>query len=329
MGVPSGLGSQLGIATESAYGTYQAPVTFFEYDSETLTLVPNYIRQQGLRAGAMMQAENLHVQTTRQVSGDVSFAALDKGLGKLLNMLHGAVVTPAAYTGGLLRQTHPIGLTAPMGKSLTVQVGRPDISGTINPFSFIGAKIVNAVFTLAVNGIVTVALTLDCQDETTAQTLAVATYPTTAKPFNFIAASIQVDGVLLTDIVTSATVTIPLVLKTDRFGLGSGATKQEPIPNGLMNPTIDLAMEFTSLTQHTAFKNATRRKIELDCAGSTTSGTYTSALNMVAASTVTVDATPLVAGPDVLSQTVKCEVVDLGTGVAPLSIDYITADATL
>lgn len=327
----SGIGAQIGIGTESAYGTYQAPGTFNEFTSESLRRVNEYIRTAGLRAGRAFQSENLHEQTTRRVEGSVSMDVLDQGLGKWLNLLHPNTVTPASLTGGLYRQTHNLGntgLSDPFGKSATIQVGRPDVSGTVRSFSYLGCKLGGATFSLERGGVVTAEFTVDGQDEVTNQSLGSATYAAAAKPLNFINADIEFDDVVLTDCVRSATVAITLPMDTERFCIGSGAVKKEPILNGPVAVEITLDMEFTSLTQHTAFTAATRRKIELLCSGSNTSGTYGSALNFTAASTVTTDATPVVEGPDILTQSVTLEVLDDGS-TTPFVIEYLTADSSL
>lgn len=328
MGIPSGLGAQLGIATESTYGTYAAPTTFLKPTSESIQRTNNYVRTFGLGAGSLVQDANLHTLTTHTAAGGFVLDVRDKGFGKLLNLLHGNTVTPTSLTGGLYRQQHDIGLTSPTGKSLTVQVGRPDITGTVQPFSYLGCKVTQLVFTLALNGVVSANVTLDAQDEVTSQTLATATYPTGAVPFNFTNATIQFDGTLLTDVVTSATVTIPLPQKVDRFGIGGGAIKKEPVVNAAMAPTIALTMEFANLNQLTAFQNATTRKLQLLCTGSTTSGTFASGLNFTAYATRTTAASPVVAGPDVLNQQVQLEVVNNSTN-PPLTIEYIGGDSAL
>jgi tail tube protein len=328
MAIPSGLGAQLGIATESAYGTYTAPTTFLKPTSESIQRTNNYVRTFGLGGGSLVQDANLHTLTTHMAAGGFVLDVRDKGMGKLLNMLHGNTVTPASLTGGLWRQVHDIGLTAPTGKSLTIQVGRPDITGTVQPFSYLGCKVTQLVFTLDLNGVVNASVTVDAQDEVTSQSLATATYPTGAVPFNFTSATIQVDGVLLTDVVTSATVTVPLPQKVDRFAIGGGAIKKEPVANGPAAPTVALNMEFANLNQLTAFQNATTRKVQLLCAGATMSGTFTSALNFTANATRTTAANPVVAGPDVLNQQVLLEVVNNGTN-PPLTIEYIGGDSTL
>lgn len=328
----TGIGAQLGISTvESAYGTYTAPTTFNEFTSESLRRVNEYIRTTGIRAGRAFQSENLHQQTTHRVEGNVQMEVLDQGMGKWLNLLHPNTVTPAAYTGGLYRQTHNIGntgLSDPKGKFVTIQVGRPDVGGTVRAFSYSGCKLGTASFSLERGGIVTADFAVDGQTETTSESLESATYAADAKPFTFQDATIEFDDSVLTDCVRSATVEISLPMDTERFCIGSGATKKEPLLNGPVAVTLTLDMEFTSLTQHTAFINSTRRKVELLCGGQTESGTYASALNFTAASTVATGEGPVVEGPDILTQQVTLEVLDDGS-TTPFVIEHITADSTL
>lgn len=328
MAIRSGIAAQLGIATETTVGTYAAPTTFIPFTSESLERSNEYIRTTALRAGRTFQAADLHTQTTHAVAGGIQFDAQDKGMGKFLNLLHGNVVTPTALTGGLLRQTHNIGLTDPYGKALTIQVGRPDVSGSVRAFSYLGCKVAAVTFGLETGGIVSTDWTIDGIDDTTAQALGAATYPTAAKTFTFQSASIEFDDVVITDCVRSAQVEITVPMATDRYCIGAGAIKKEQILNDQIAATITLDMEFSSLTQYAAFTASTRRKVELNCTGQNTSGTYTSALNFTAASTATTAASVEVDGPDVLTQTVTLEVLDNGSAT-PLVIDYISSDAAI
>lgn len=326
----TGLGAQLGVSVpESTFATYVAPTSFVEFTSESLKLEKEYIRTAGLRAGRLAQSENLHVATTRQVDGSVSFDAQNKGLGRWLNLLHGNVVTPGASNGGTYLQTHNIGTTEPDGKSVTIQVGRPDVNGTVRPFSYVGCKIAQAQFTLERGGVVTAEFTIDGADETTAQTLATATYVTDSTPFNFIGGSIEFDDVVLLDCVQSATITIANPMATDRFCIGAGAIKKAQIQNGLTSVTAELQAEFSSLTQHTAFTAATRRKFELNCLGTAIgAGTGVPFLNFTLPSTVTTSSAPVVSGPDIISESLTLEGLDDGTNAA-LTVAYAGGDASL
>lgn len=329
MPVRSGVAAQLGIATEVTWGTYVAPATFLPFTSESLRLEKEYIRTAGLRAGRLAQSEALHVATTKSVAGGVSIDVLQKGMGKLLNLLHGNTVVPAQIAATTAyRQTHDIGTTDPFGKSLTIQVGRPDVGGTVRSFSYLGSKATQATFSLERGGVLTAEWEFDGKDEDTGQSLGAATYAAASIPFSFQSGNIEIDDVVLTDCIQSATVTVAIPQATDRYCISSSQTKKEPIQNGLVEITMDLEAEFASLTQHTAFVNATRRKVELICSQGDAGGSNPFKFAFTAAKTITTGAGPVVEGPDILTQALSVEVVDDGA-TAPLSIEVVSTDLTL
>jgi hypothetical protein len=330
MSTSTGLSAQLGISVaETTYGTYVAPTTFVEFTSESLKLDKEYIRTAGIRAGRLGQSENLHVATTRSVSGGVSFDVQNKGFGKWLNLLHGDAVTPSSVGGGAYRQTHNIGTSAPDGKSATIQVGRPDVGGTVRPFSYLGCCISQAVFTLSQGGVVTVEFTIDGNDETTAQTIATASYATDSTPFIFNSGSIEFDDSVVTDCINSVKITINNPMASNRYCIGSGAVKKHPLQNGLTTVTAEVEAEFASLTQHAAFTAATRRKFELNCTGQAIgSATGVPALNFTMASTVATSSAPVVSGPDIISESITLEALDNGTDPL-LVVDYTGGDSSL
>ena len=146
----SGLDAQLGIGNESTYGTRVAPTTFLPFESESLSLTQEYIENQPLMSGVMVQPQGLHTASTRSVEGSIEMLYYDRGMGKLLNLLTGSTVTPATPSGATnaRTQTFPIGLTSPVGKSLTLQVGRPDTTGTVRPFDYVGCKVSEATISV-------------------------------------------------------------------------------------------------------------------------------------------------------------------------------------
>lgn len=326
MPIKSGLGAQLGIGTESAWGTPVTPNTFLPFISESLRLEKNYIRTAGLRAGQFAQAEDLHVATTRAVSGSFSCDVLNKGMGKLLNLLHGNVVTPTG-AGTAKTQQHVIGRSVPDGKGLTVQVGRPDVGGTTRAFTYNGCKVAAVEFSCEKGGVLTATWELVGKDETTVTALATATYAADAVPFNFVQGVVEFDDVAINDAVQSAKVRIELPMKTDREAFGSSGTTLEPVNNGLIAVTANIGVEFSSLAQHAAFTGATRRKFELLFTGGAISGGGNHTCNFTLPSTVTVGAGPVVEGPDVLTQDLSLEALD--DAAAPLTIDYISTDVSL
>jgi hypothetical protein len=170
MAIGSGLAAQLGVSKESVYGTFVVPAEFFEFDSENMNKQPQFLSSTGLKAGHMAPPVTRHKQTVQSAGGDVTLKVPNKGFGRWLNMLHGNAVTPVIQGAGpAYLQTHNIGLTSPFGKSLSVQVGKPGTSGTVQPFTYLGAKVLSVTFSCDLGGELQAVLTLDAQAETTAK----------------------------------------------------------------------------------------------------------------------------------------------------------------
>jgi Phage tail tube protein len=330
--VPGGLGVQVGFGTESRYGTFVAPTTFIKPEEGlSIDAEQQYQRYGGLGGNQLMQEDGLHVLTTRDGRLSIPAVLRDNGFGRLLNLLHGETVTPASLTGGIYRQTHNIGRSAPVGKSLTAQVGVPQKDGTVRAFSFVGSKVTSATLALDVEGSVTSTWEMDARDVDTGQALATATYPSGSKPFVGVTtgSSIEFDDIIVADCIRSWSLTLPIPQKLDDRCIGTGPLKSEPTPNGRIEPSLTLEMQFQSLTEFTAFQAARRRKIRLIAAGSNTSGTFGTGLYITIANAVPVQSGPRINGLDLITQTVQFDVTDAGGVAYPLVIDYLTRDATL
>ena len=330
MAVSSGVGAQFGIKNETTWGTAVTVDTFLPFTSESMSRTNNYIEGQGLQAGALGQKRDLHVLTTRSIGGGFTCDVTTNKFGKLFNLLHGNTVTPTTPSGGTLtrNQVHNIGGTTPEGKGLTVQVGRPDVSGTTRAFTYSGCKVAQATFSCEQGGVLTSSWDMVGKDEETATGLATATYAY-GKPFNFTQGSVEFDDVVLTDCVRSATITVSIPLESNRFCIGNGALIKEPILNGMIDVTAQLEMEFSSLTQHTAFTAATRRKVELNFTDTTAiEGALFPYVYFSIASTVTTESSPVVQGPDVLSQGITLKGLDDGTNPL-LKITYQNTDTAI
>lgn len=323
MAVATGVGAQLGIKAETTWGTAVTPDTFLPFTSESIQRQFEYIESKGLEAANLAQKQGLHVQTTESVSGSVNLDVTTADHAGWFNLLHGNSVSATTPGGGTntRKQTHNIGATDPIGKSLTIQVGRPDVGGTVRPFTYSGMKVGSATYSCERGGVLTAAYNVVGKTETTATSLASATY-SYGKPFNFTQGSIELDDTVLTDCVRSAQITVTLPMATDRYCIGGGTTIKEPIVNDLISVDIQLECEFTSLTQHAAFTAATRRKVELNFTDTVAiEGSLYPFVYFTVASTVATGEGPTVQGPDVLTQTINLK--GLSNGTDPLlKIEY-------
>lgn len=331
MSVRSGLGAQLGVATEEAYGTYKAPTRFFPFESESLSLEKNYIKTAGLRAGRLSQAKNLHRATTRSVGGDFSINFFDQGMGILLNQLHGETVTPTKIeekSKRVYKQTHKIGTSDPFAKSLTIEVGRPDVEGTVQPFSYTGCKIVEFKLSIDAGGVGMVSVSIDGQDQSTEEELGEATYDADALPYTFQEMGLTFGGSEMA-FARNIEIAVAIAQNTERYNLGNSGVKDTPIVNDLLAVTASGTFEFSSLTSHNRYLEETTGKLVLTGTGAEIGSereTFKSVFTMPTAKQVS--SSPVVGGPDIVTEDITFECIDNGTE-APLTVEILSTDSAL
>ncbi|HEX6020626.1 MAG TPA: phage tail tube protein [Solirubrobacter sp.] len=324
----SGLGGQLTIGKESTYGTVVARTRSMQFRSENVKGRRNFLNSRQISGGEMFQRSSRRDQTTRDASGPLTLEVPTKGFGLFLDQLHGNTVTPvqqAATTAYL--QTHNIGLTDPSAKSLSMQIGRPQTSGAVSPFTFQGVKVTAATFRLALNEFLTCELQLDAQDEVT--NVALDSYAPAAGlgSFTFMNGVITVDG-SPAGRVTEITIPISFAYDLERWGVGSGATKSNPITNDYptSNPTI--TVDWASTTLRDNWVNGANSALVLDCTRNTIASTYKEQIKFTMAAVGYNGDDPTVDGPGVLNQQIPFELLYDGTN-APLKIEYQSTDTTL
>lgn len=330
MALSSGLGAQLGLATEVTPGTFVPPTTFLTMLSESLVLKQDFVKVAGLRPDVLVQQDGLHLQTTRHVEGDIQPVPLTSGLGTLLNLLTGATVTGSG-AGTAKTYAFPIGNSAPDGKALSIQVGVPGTDGVVQAKSVKGAVIQSITFAMAKGGSLTCTATIWGSDLDTTQTLATATYPSGAEAFSFLGSVLQIDDAAVSSVVRSASITFTFPKAEDRYSLNGSGTSAVPVTNGQITITGNYEVEFSGgWAQYNAYKNATRRKLTLNNSGRTDiEAGKKGALNFTIPKIIVEDAaTPVVAGPDLIATTATWTAVSDGTA-PPATITYVTADATI
>lgn len=314
MAIGSGIGSQLGIATETTFNTPVTVTRFYEFTNESLNYEKNVAVGMGLRAGGQLPRSQRRVVTTTGATGDINLDLPTSGLGLLLAHATGTFPTKAA--GAF---TFTLGDIAT--KSFTSQVGVPQYGGTVTPKTVGGCKI--SSFELAVSnaGIATGRFSVDGASFTTATALATASYSSTTNLFHFAQSAITVDGTAVANI-KDFTLTVDNVIKSDRYNLGSAGTKANQVNNGFRKITGTVTAEFTDTTLLAKFLADTSAALSL----SFTSGS--DALSITVSAVKFDGEAPQVAGPEVIDVNFSFEAYDNGTD-APLTIVYTTADAAL
>lgn len=281
--IASGLAGQLVIAEEVTYGTYVAGTRGFEFTEESLQFEREQIESMGIRAGRRIQSR--FAQGVQRVAGDVTLELSPQGMGLLFKHIMGTSNTTGA--GPYVHTSSPGPLD---GKSLSVQVGRPFSTGTVQSFSILGTKITQAEISAAVNEYAMMTLSLYGNHEDTGQTLATAAYPTLT-PFVFTQGVLTVAGSGVD--VRNFTLTIDNALIVDRHFIRATTPERskEPLEGGYRQVTGSFESDFESLTAYNRFISGTTAAMVLTF----TSGTNTLVITM----NVRFDGeTPTIGSPD-------------------------------
>ncbi|HMM41889.1 MAG TPA: hypothetical protein PKA95_08310 [Thermomicrobiales bacterium] len=159
MVIASGLGAQLGIGEESAYGTAATVARFLEFNSEGLDVDVGIIESRGLGTGRFLRSDR-EKRYIKSAGGQVEFDVQTKGFGMLFKHCLGS------YANSLVAGSERSALITPdanglKGLSLTLQVGKPDISGTSRPFTYSGGKVTEWELKCALDETLKLAVTFD------------------------------------------------------------------------------------------------------------------------------------------------------------------------
>lgn len=247
MAIGSGLGASLGIKTETTWGTYAAPDRFFEFTSESLTGTKQIVQGGGIAAGRMAKAANQRVMATQAANGPLDLEVQDAKFGVFLEHIFGAATawTQVGATGAY-GATYTVGDV--FGKGLTVQVGRPDTTGTVNANSYLGGKLKSAEFSCAANEPLTLSLDFDFKEESTSQTLAAASY-VASRPFHYCQLAVKMGNTAGTavalDGVRGFNVKIERPLADDLYHANNQCRKSQPVQNGFVEVSGSLDLTYT------------------------------------------------------------------------------------
>lgn len=284
----SGLSGQVGAVAESTYGTPVTVTHFYEFLSEGFMWNPTFLDGQGLKSGQAYKRASRTVISQKDVNGDLTMEftsgeaanAVADSMGFWIKYALGSTLTtPTLVLGTAYKQVHTNGSKA--GQFMTLQVGRPQISGvTVQPFTYTGVKVTDFEFSCNNNQIAQLKLTCDGRDEGTATALAAASYPTPNGLFSFANASIMTlggtastsagettiaGGSSLGSLVNGIVITGSSPMKADRYGLGNQGLKGEPIENAIPTITGTLSTEFFSRTElYDVFKASTTQPLQID-----------------------------------------------------------------
>ncbi|HYQ63555.1 phage tail tube protein [Actinophytocola sp.] len=316
------MSAQLMTAEETVYGTPVTTDRGFEFRSESLKLDIERIESQGIRAGQRVLRSAQWYPGKKSVSGDVVMEMGNKGFGRWWKHALGGTVTSqpdAANSPTVYRHTFTPG-DLPTGQ--TIQVGRPDVTGTVRPFTYHGCTVASWKLEAAVSELAVLTMSMLGEDEDTATSLAAVSYPTGLSGMTFVNGTLSVASSNLD--VKSVSVEGKNGIADDRYFMGSQLRKQ-PLEQALREFSGTMEPEFESLTAYNRFVNGTEAALVLTFAGGIIEDALT--FQTVLTANIRFDGeTPAIGGREIVKQTLPWKVIDNST--TSIKVEYQTSDAT-
>jgi len=324
MAIPGGLSAQLGIALETAYGTFATPTKFVEFDSDSMALEEERIESEGLGLSDSVLHEDNWKPGQRQGLGSIPMDVKTNGFNIIWEQIFGAsdAVTPGGATNTIDTSHTFADLT---GTYATWQLGKPDTGGVVRPFSYLGCKVMEWELSNNINEFLKLNVTLDANDEVTTEALAAKSYASGAMALPFSGAVITANG--NTFVIRSITISGNNGLEADRFGIGS-ATKSEPLREARQEVTVEMEVEFKDLVAYNLFKNGTMGEIVARWqSGTAIEGSFFPYVRVTMPKCrYDSPTTPPVEGPGRLFQIINAKVLKPRDGSEPITLVYRSTD---
>lgn len=318
MATASAIDSQIGYAVESTPGTYAAPTKTIEHVSETLTHHKPDIVSRGMKAGRR-GGSGRRSKGIEWVDGNVSHELGVAAVGPIFRNLMGAV-----STSGTNPYTHVFTYGALSEGALTIQVGRPDLGGTVRAFSYLGCQITKAQIMSKVGGNSMLSFDVYGQTLTTSESLAAASYPSAWSPLNFSHCVLSIAGAEYE--FDDLTLDFDSGLKTGRHTHRSTNPSRPRISkeSGYRTAGGTVNSEFIDLTAYARYAAGTE-------------AAFSAAWNAGASAQLTVAGNvrflepsgPNVSGPEMLKVGLPFEFVSTTSDAAMLTVTLVNADSSV
>lgn len=351
--VGSGISGQYGFNQEDTVGTAKvAGMRFLEADGDGLKQTKKTVQGKGLHAGGLYLRANRRAYTTREATGDVTMDVMTNGFGLIWQHMLGAFgalsTSVQVGTSDYYLQTHRPGPLT--GKSLTIQKGAPTDAAVVEPITYVGCKITEWELSNKVDDLLKLKLSIDSMDMLSADSdewpqavagpaLAVASY-VDSRVFHFAEGAIYHGGtVAVAGGVASITSPVALTtvsefslkgsnkMKTDRWFLGSGGRKKEPIENDFREISGSFTAEFEDRTMMNKFGKDTIDPMRLLFTDPEDDGSGNHAFLEIIVPAVPLNSgSPTLDGPDVLKMQYDFEGLDIAGGASPIQFRYQTTD---
>ena len=323
MAIGSGLSGQFGGKAESTYGTAVTVDRFWEFTSESIEPDVATIDIKGIRAGSRIQRTDRTARIVRGYAGSIELPVLNKNMGLLFQHALGDD-TITTITGSARRHTCTPDSLAQQGKMLTIQMGKPSVDGTVQPFTYNGGKITGFEVMCSVDEPLMATFDFDFKGATTATALASASYVATQEGFYWPQAAVTVAG--STFYAKGFKCKYTPNLSVDRRFLGN--TKKEPLAGGFATIEGELDAEFESLTEYANFIAGTQQALVITFTTATfITGSTPFVFKLSVPKANWMNAAPTVGDTGILKLTLPFRGEDDGSN-APITITLDNADTS-
>lgn len=331
MALAGGLNTQFGMVEETTPGVGATPTRFYDLDTsgESLSHSIERIEFQSLRAGGRRSLGSTHWDAGKEsVSGDFTMPVLTKGFGLMFKNCLGAVNTTTP--GGTLPRDHKCTEGALDARALTIQIGRTDNTGTVQPFTYSGCKFANWELSNDTSGFLMLKVGVDGMSEALGTALATASYPSGALPFSYIRGAITVGGSAFD--VKDWNLSCDNGLATDRYFIRAttpGIKKEQLEGGSAREYTGSLNVEWAGTTAYNRFLNGTHAAFTATYISPVAiEGTYFPTITINIPCARFDGETPTAGGPELIDHGLPFKVLNDGTSDSPVAITVRSADAT-
>jgi len=325
----------VGFVAETTYKTGVTVTRWVEHIEETLDWSKMTKQGLGLRVGSRVARSARRVVPAAQGGGGLGYELTSKGLGPLFDAGFGTS-TVTLVSGTTYQHVFTLGDTP---KSLTVQKGIPEVGGTVDAYTFLGAMINSMEFGFPNADIGTVKFDLDAGDLTTATAYAAPSYPASPSLYHFANWTISTGALTaptttgLASMPTSvanfrdASVNINNNLQVDRF-LGGGAGRKAKPTVGLRTISGQATVEYDNTTFRDAVLNETAMGLLFQYTGAALS-TGVETIQLVLPEVKFNTELAKMNGTDLVTQSMAFDVLDNLTAAQPIWLVVRTSEAAL
>ena len=302
MAARTGLAGSFGLKAEVTYGVYTTVDEWIPIISEGITREEAHTISRAIRAGRTVLTSDQWNGGVIDVGGPIAMELNNKNIRTLFKAMFGIETGSSPYTYTPVDNT----------QSLTLQVGRPGIAGTVHPFTYTGAKVASWEIAAEVGETVSLTVEVIAQAEATSYALTSPSYTASMLPYKFTGATLSIAGSAV-NTVRSMSLSGDNMMARRNF-LGSQTTA-EPFAAGLYEYTGTVTTDFESLTAYSRFVTGTEAALVM---------TFTRGSSTVVVTTNVKfnGTTPNIADSEVLAQELPFMCVASSTDASAITVVY-------